>query len=122
MYEFLPYEKPAWGILGCLMIANATLLVFNIRANPKNNFIRACQRILSDQMGLLFVIALFLETVPLLSIYDMAIYAEQTAKQVLYFRVFRAIYVGVLGNLILLLLNRSIVSARRSMPDVTVNS
>lgn len=112
MYEFQPYERAAWAILVCLAVANIVLMLFNIWAKPKHKLILIIRQVLDSQMGLLFVIALLLEMVPLLCIYDMTLYGSIEAKRLFYFRVFRAIYVGTLVNLVLLFVNRCIANLR----------
>ena len=100
----------AWAILGFVALCNIILLALLV-FRPQKRPLVLLMRLLSDQTGLALIIALSLELIPIIALNDLAIYGGN--KQIMFYRLYRAIYLGFLINLILLFINRSIQSLRR---------
>ena len=100
----------AWVIVGALLVPNVLLLLLN-GLSVRNQHLEFIRKLLSEEMILLIWIALVFEAVPITCALDVDIYGG--SKFEIYFRIFRAIYVGLLVNLLLLLLNKTIMKIKQ---------
>ena len=106
-------ETVAWAIMMAPILANSFVTIVSCTKANRNKAVRVVSAVLADQAAHILIMAVLLEVLPLMSIYDTALYGNPLEKRLIYFRVIRAIYAGTMANLVVILINRSIESMQR---------
>jgi hypothetical protein len=107
-------EAEAWAIMGGVLVLNICWLLLNLTRAALGLRLQALRRVLSRQMLFIFGFAMYLELIPFIRIYDTAFVCGEACKRLAYYRSCRAVFIGGLLNLTLLLIDRIIAS---SYPD-----